>query len=42
MQAAMGLGCSGELASLLYALLFTVINFIPAWWLYKKKIFIRL
>ncbi|HEY8970968.1 MAG TPA: heparan-alpha-glucosaminide N-acetyltransferase domain-containing protein [Puia sp.] len=42
MQAAMGLGCRGELASLLYALLFTAINFIPAWWLYKKKIFIRL
>ena len=35
-------GSSPELASLLYALLFTGINFIPAWWLYKKKIFIRL
>ena len=35
-------GSSPELASLLYALLFTCVNFIPAWWLYKKKIFIRL
>jgi predicted acyltransferase len=35
-------GSSPELASLLYALLFMGINFIPAWWLYKKKIFIRL
>lgn len=35
-------GSSPELASLLYALLFTGINFIPAWWLYRKKIFIRL
>ena len=35
-------GSSPELASLLYALLFTGVNFIPAWWLYKKKIFIRL
>jgi predicted acyltransferase len=35
-------GSSAELASLLYAILFTGINFIPAWWLYRKKIFIRL
>jgi predicted acyltransferase len=35
-------GSSPELASLLYALLFTGINFIPAWWLYRKRIFIRL
>jgi len=42
MQGLIGMGCSGELASLLYALLFTTINFLPAWWLYKKKIFIRL
>lgn len=35
-------GLNPELASLLYALLFLIINFIPAWWLYHKKIFIRL
>ena len=35
-------GSSPELASLLYALFFMGINFIPAWWLYRKKIFIRL
>ena len=35
-------GISPELASLVYALLFVIINFIPAWWLYRKKIFIRL
>lgn len=31
-----------ELASLLYALLFVCINFIPAYLLYRKKIFIKL
>ncbi len=35
-------GASPQLASLLYALMFVCINFIPAWWLYKKKIFIKL
>lgn len=35
-------GISAELASLLYALGFLVINFIPAWWLWRKKIFIKL
>lgn len=35
-------GMSAELASLLYVLGFLVVNFIPAWWLYKKKIFIKL
>jgi predicted acyltransferase len=34
-------GISAELASLLYVLIFLVINFIPAWWLYKKRIFIK-
>ncbi len=35
-------GMDPSLASLLYALLFVCINFIPAWILYKKKIFIKL
>ncbi|MBC7628141.1 acyltransferase family protein [Ferruginibacter sp.] len=29
-------------ASLLYALFFLLINFLTAWWLYKRKIFIKL
>ncbi|MBN2486879.1 MAG: DUF1624 domain-containing protein [Bacteroidales bacterium] len=36
------LGASMELASLLYALVFIAINFIPAWVLFRKKIFIKL
>ncbi len=35
-------GTDPRLASLLYALLFVGINFIPAWLLYRKKIFIKL
>ncbi len=35
-------GVFPKLASMLYALLFVVINFIPAYLLYKKKIFIKL
>ena len=35
-------GMDSRLASLLYALIFVGINFIPAWLLYRKKIFIRL
>lgn len=35
-------GTAPELASLLYAILFLLINFLPAWWLYKRKIFIKL
>lgn len=35
-------GADARFASLLYALLFVVINFIPAWLLYRKKIFIKL
>jgi predicted acyltransferase len=35
-------GIDMRLASLLYALLFVCINFIPAWLLYRKKIFIKL
>jgi predicted acyltransferase len=37
-----GAGMAPKLASMLYALLFVGINFIPAYLLYKKKIFIRL
>ena len=35
-------GVNPELASMLYALFFVCINFIPAYWLYRKKIFIKL
>jgi predicted acyltransferase len=35
-------GCDPRLASLLYVLFFLCINFIPAWLLYRKKIFIKL
>lgn len=41
MDLATGIGLPAELASLLYALLYTGIIFLPAWWLYRKKIFIR-
>lgn len=34
-------GVPADLASLLYVLLFVAVNFIPAWILYKKKIFIK-
>ena len=37
-----GAGADPRFASLLYALIFVAINYIPAWILYKKKIFIRL
>jgi predicted acyltransferase len=33
---------SYKFLSMLYALLFTGINFVPAWWLYSRKIFIKL
>jgi hypothetical protein len=36
------MGFAPKLASMLYALLFVCINFIPAYILYKKKIFIKL
>jgi len=35
-------GCSAKFASMAYALLFVCVNFIPAYILYKAKIFIRL
>lgn len=37
-----GFGVPIKLASVLYALLFVAINFIPAYFLYQKKIFIKL
>lgn len=36
------MGVQPELASLLYALFFVGVNFIPAYWLYRKRIFIKL
>lgn len=36
------LGVQPELASLLYALFFVAVNYIPAYWLYQRKIFIKL
>jgi predicted acyltransferase len=36
------IGLSAKLASMTYALFFVGINFIPAYWLYKRKIFIKL
>ncbi len=41
-QASGGAGADLRFASLLYALLFVGVNFIPAWLLYRKKIFIKL
>jgi predicted acyltransferase len=41
-QAMIHAGLDARLASLLYALFFVCINFIPAWILYRKKIFIKL
>jgi predicted acyltransferase len=37
-----GIGIAPRLASMLYALFFTAVNFVPAWWLYRKRIFIKL
>jgi predicted acyltransferase len=42
MNGIIAFGGSLKLASFLYALLFIGINFIPAWILFKKKIFIKL
>jgi predicted acyltransferase len=36
------IGVQPELASLVYALFFIGVNFLPAYWLYKQKIFIKL
>jgi predicted acyltransferase len=35
------LGFSHELVSLIWAILYVLLCFIPIWWLYKKKIFIK-
>ncbi len=35
-------GLSPELASLLYALFFVAVNFVPVYFLYRKKVFIKL
>jgi predicted acyltransferase len=42
MESLTGWGISAKLASLLYALVFTGICYVPAYILYKKKIFIKL
>ncbi|MBA4055609.1 MAG: heparan-alpha-glucosaminide N-acetyltransferase [Marivirga sp.] len=41
-NAFMNMGMSGEFASMMYALLFVGVNFIPALVLFKKRIFIKL
>jgi predicted acyltransferase len=41
-DAMIGLGTAPKLASMLYALLFVGINALPIYWLYRKKIFIKL
>jgi len=41
-DAFVALGASPAFSSMTYSLIFVAINFIPAWILYKKKIFIRL
>ncbi|MCU0340681.1 MAG: heparan-alpha-glucosaminide N-acetyltransferase domain-containing protein [Spirosomaceae bacterium] len=41
-QALMGMGIENKLASWWYALFFVGVNFIPVYWLYQKKIFIKL
>lgn len=42
MAALTAMGFAPELASMLYAIIFVIINFFIAYFLYKKKIFIRL
>jgi predicted acyltransferase len=37
-----GLSMSPKLASLIFALMYVAFNFIPAWLLYRKRIFIKL
>jgi hypothetical protein len=36
------MGVDPKVASMMYALIFVGINFIPAWILFKRKIFIKL
>jgi predicted acyltransferase len=42
MQIGTSIGLSAKLSSLVYALLFVAFCYIPAWILYRKKIFIKL
>jgi predicted acyltransferase len=42
MDSLTGIGIEARLASLLYAIIFVLICYIPAYILYKKKIFIKL
>lgn len=42
MEAMMAAGIAPRLASMGYAILFVGINYLPAFWLYKRKIFIKL
>lgn len=42
MAAGSALGVQAELSSMVYALLFVAVNFIPAYFLYKRNIFIKL
>jgi hypothetical protein len=37
-----GWGFEPKLASMMYALFYTALMFIPAWMLFRKKIFIKL
>lgn len=41
-NAFVSMGMSGELASMMYALLFVGVNFIPAWVLFRRGVFVRL
>jgi predicted acyltransferase len=37
-----GIGVAPKLASFMYAIIYMLIIYIPAWILYRKKIFIKL
>ncbi|MFN4147597.1 MAG: acyltransferase family protein [Runella sp.] len=41
-RALVGMGVEAKLASWFYALFFVGVNFVPIYWLYRKKIFIKL
>lgn len=41
MDLLMGLGLPGEFASLLWALAYTALCFLPIWWLYRQEVFIK-
>ncbi len=42
MEKMIAAGFMPELASMIWAILFTALCFIPVWWLYRKRIFIKL